>query len=402
MDNPIASHFQANELSVNVSESLVKADRDSEVDDLAPQLSAYSHLHSAEKGFDSAEIAVNLNRDDFDGWLLDGLGRDVDVSGPEFGGVWNGFVNVVRIKVGGLTITRGPLVEVMNDGDMVYSTVDTSTTPPTVGNRTRYSDVAGVFVEDADSQRIHGIWKKVLSTGGLASTAEALDILGTYVQEHRWPETSQQFSSDQGGAVSLQLECLGYWAWLTYPYNDKTAGDIAISDKLIAVLGADPNGIISADYSRITPNTEQVSQWEDEDREAWTIIKALMARGDGNLTRHTFGIFEDRVARYTPAPGVGEIAYIQYVEDTANRIYTANGEAVVYPWNVRPAQSLFYGDILTELEEPRTLDEQQRDPRFEFLENFRYTAPFSFAHDGRKQGRLKQTLSRYGLTGVGA
>jgi hypothetical protein len=63
---------------------------------------------------------------------------------------------------------------------------------------------------------------------------------------------------------------------------------------------------------------------------------------------------------------------------------------------------LRYADILTKKEEPRTLDEQQRDPRFEFIENVTYRAPWAFFHDGRKQGRLKQTLARYGLTGVGA
>ncbi len=172
-----------------------------------------------------------------------------------------------------------------------------------------------------------------------------------------------------------------------------------LSAKLTAVLAADPNGIISTNYFNIATNTYQVSQWEDEDRTAWSIIKSLLAYGDASDVRHTFGIYEDRTPYYTAMTDA--IEYYQELSDPLYRVRTTS-RSIVYPWDVRPARWLFYPDFLTGRPEPLTLADRREDPRFEFIEAVQYTAPWGLSHNGTKQGTLKQVLAKYGITGVGA
>jgi len=395
----IASFFQEYGLSVNFSDPLWFTTR-VQLGNFANHIDGYDHEHNADGGFGSANITLAANRNDVDEWIEYGLGRHIEVDGPHLGRVWEGFVNRVDVDIGPLSITRGPLLNIGNRVDIVYSTIDTTSEPPAIGQRERLSDWIG-YTNDTASQALYGIIEKILSTGGLTGQADAAKIVDTYIAENRLPETSQTFSTTRNaGGATIRLSCLGYRSWLeAYVYNLTTGGDVNLSAKLTAVLAADPNGIISTNYFNVTANTYQVSQWEDEDRTAWSIIKSLLAYGDASDVRYMFGIYEDRIPYYTAM--TNDIAYYQELSDLAMRVKTTSG-ATIYPWDVRPARWLFYPDFLTGRSEPLTLADQRDDPRFEFIETVRYTAPQGLSHNGAKQGTLKQVLAKYGVTGVGA
>ena len=397
----IAGHFQAHGLSVNVADPLVWAYRDrADYGNYAPFLSSYRHTIAANGGFDSARISLKGNRTDIESWLERGIGRHIEVNNAALDRVWEGFVNTVSISVGPLTVTRGPLNKVGNKIDLIYSSIDTTADPPAVGARERLSDPSNnaAYVQDTLSQAEYGIWTRVLSTGGMRGVAEALDVVNTYLADNKEPQTSQRFGAG-GGVATVSLECLGYGAWLDYPYNLATTGAVNLSAKITAVLGADPNGIISTDYNNVATNTIQVSQYEDEDRKAMAILLGLVAHGDANALRYTAGLYENRKMYYTAMPT--DVAYEQALADPRQRIATEAG-AEVFPWDVRPAQWLFYTDFLTGRTTPATLADRRTDARYEFIEKVSYTAPWGLAHEGLKQGTLKQVLSKYGLTGVGA
>ncbi len=393
----IAELFQQHGISVNISDPVWWRER-TNYGDFSTLLTGYSHEIVALGGFWSADITFPATMLDLWQWFERGLGRDVTVSGPSLDVVWEGFVNKITVSAGPLTVEIGPLLDVGNHLDMVFSTIDPTTAPPTPGTRERYSGHGG-YVIDAESIARYGRITRILSTGGLTGPDDARQILETFLADNKEPTVSSRFQSMSGGPATIALECAGYARWLeTYIYNDSHNDLVNLSDKLISVLQADPNNIFSTDYDRITPNAVQVSWWEDEDRTAWSIIKTLVAYGYTDYRRCTFGIYQNRRAEY--APMATDIAYHQSLSEPL-MVTTPTGQ-VVQPWQVRPARWLFYDDLLPGRELPAMLDARRTDPRFEFIESVQFIAPRGLMHSGEKQRTLKQVLSRYGLSGVGA
>lgn len=395
----ISSFFQQHGLSINISDPLVWPENErAHLGNVAQAAESYSHEIRAGAGFYKASISLNVNRANVSDWLMRGLGRHVEVHDAGLALVFEGFVDTVKLNYGGLTIMRGPLHNVLNRADLVFSTIDSTADPPAIGDRMRLSDILGAYIEDAALQAVYGIWCKVFSTGGIAEDAEPRRIVDACVADERNPETSQTFRSGGGGGASLAIDIEGYWRWMeAYPYNNLTGGDVAVSTKLQQVLAADPNGIFSIDYDHIQTNSFQVSQWEDEDRKAWTVVKGLLDYGGDNDESYSFGIYEDRKAHYEIM--TTETDYVQRLGDKSQEVTTEQGR-LIYPWQMRPARWLFYADILTGLTEPVTLAQRREDPRYEFIESITYTAPWGLAHNGKKMGTAKQVLSKYGLTGV--
>jgi hypothetical protein len=393
----VASFFQRHGISVNVSDPLVWAER-SNLGNIAAIIDSYDHEIKADGGFFKATIGLSTTRAAVDDWFINGVGRHIEVSSAGLATVFEGYVDSVTLTYGGLELQRGPLREVLNSADLVFSTIDSTAEPPATGDRRRLSDINGSYTNDTESQAMYGIWRKVLSTGGISEDSDPDLIVDSRIADDRIPTTSQRFRTGATKGASLKLNVEGYYRWLDYPYNHLTGGDVAISTKMQAVLTADPNAIISTNYDYITANTYQVSQYEDKDRKAWTVLGDLVEYGDANNLRYTLGLYEDRIAYY--AGMTEDIDYVQRMGSDTQRVETEQG-GFVYPWDVRPAKWLFYADVLTGLDEPVTLAERREDPRYEFIETVRYTAPWGLAHNGEKQGTAKQALQKFGLTGVG-
>ena len=111
-------------------------------------------------GFDTAEISFAANLQDVDEWLLRGLNRHIVIVSPELLVVWEGFVNEMEVTIGGLTISRGPLMDVSNRVSVVYSRIFEDAAPAPSGGKWQT-----IIVEDSASQSKWGVFEEVYSIG---------------------------------------------------------------------------------------------------------------------------------------------------------------------------------------------------------------------------------------------
>jgi len=333
-----------------------------------------------------------LQQGDIEEWLENGLGRHIVVYNEGAQVIWEGFVNDMEATIGGLSIKRGPLMGVANKVAIIYSTVDTSVSPPAVGVRKKLA-----YANDTASQAKYGILEKVLSVGG-ATSANAAYIRDTFIADSAEAETTPtQIVLGGTGGLSMSLNCLGYVHWMNaYTYNSTTTGTTTLSARIQAVLTADPNTILSTDYGRITANTLSVPAYEQDDPLALAYVNGLVVLGDVAYNRYTFGIYADRQAYYTVMPSTQE--YTWRISD-GGEVYTPLGE-MVRPWDVKPARWVQIPDFLIgRISDATALRD---DPRMMFVESLTYSAPYGLTLTGAKIAKLPQILGQLGLMGVGA
>jgi hypothetical protein len=325
-------------------------------------------------------------------WLELGLGRRIVTRDPAGSVVWEGFVNTVNLRLGELTVKRGPLLDVTNRTRLTYSWVDPS--GAIAGGIPATTD----WAENLDSQDRYGILERELSTGNVEpDTADQIRDL--YLEENSLPETTQQISlSGGGGEASISIECLGYVHYLNaYTYaQTTTTGTIDLSAKLQAVLTADPNSYLSSSYANITSNTTPVLAVDNGGRKAINVIKDLLNFGDGSLNRYLFGVYADRLASYRAVEE--RLDYTRRLSDPSRALLTPGGQ-IVDPWNVQAGKWLMYLDFLVGRVENTTA--LRNDPRAVFIESVTYRAPMDVEISGSKVRRLDQKLARLGLGGIG-
>jgi hypothetical protein len=276
---------------------------------------------------------------------------------------------------------------------IIYSTID-PTNNTVIGTRAKTT-----ATNDTTSQALYGILQKVLSVGG-SVPADAAKIQATYLKENANPETSRSLNlGSEGGqsGVTITIDCLGYYHWLkTYVYNQTvTTGTINASAKIIAIIAAQLNSIISSTVN-ITSNTVQVPAFENDDYIAHNILQDVVNRGDSSDNRWLFGVYQDRKAYYNVMPT--NIEYILHLMDSAQKVESNIG-AEIYPWNILPGKWLMFPDFLI----GRTAETNPRyDPRCMFIEDVTYTMPWGLQLNGGKTTTLMQKLAKLGLAGVGA
>lgn len=389
------SFYQQTGLSIIASDPLLAANRSSWNERLSDQLNSFRMEKRRIGGYWSASAQASHRQDVIEDWIERGLGRHMLVQDEALVTVGEFFVNRIDATLGKLTFTLGPLMDVANRVQVVYSTVDNTVSPPILGIRARTT-----AVNDTDSQAAYGILQKILSTGGSTAT-EAAQNGSTYLALNAWPQTGRRSTFLGGAAASMTIEMLGYWAWLgAYVYNQTAAtGAVNASVKLQAVLAAQPNtGLFSTDYSRITANTVQISQWEDEDRTGEDVVKAINALGTTTYATTNAGFYTGRQFVYEPAPT--SIRYVQRV--ASNDLLTDLIGGRVQPWNVMPGEWIFYADFLAGRLPPVTGTSLLRDPRCGLIEVVTLDNRYGLDINGIHVGTLDQMLARQGLAGVGA
>jgi len=349
-------------------------------------ISNYSHSLSANGGFDKMSVTISDDRISLDDWIERGLARHIVVY--NFGGeiCWEGFVNSVNAQLGGQQITIGPLMEIGNRVSVSYSPVDNTVSPPTSGETT-----STLIVENEVSQSRYGIIETVLS-GGRVTDTEAELIRDTFLIERAFPGTSSTISVGQSSSPTVTLECLGYWYWANaYVFNESDTGTIWVHDRIIDILEANPNtgmyGTIIAD-----DNLSLITKESVENKIAMAHLKELLALGGANDQRYTLGFYENRTAYYKEIPTTP--AYRTEMSDQGQRILTYNG-AIVYPWDVRPAQWLFVSDSLIGRYTDTT--NYYEDPRYMFIEKVDYSIPWGLTLSGSRVGTYDQLLAKMGL-----
>lgn len=383
----IGSRQQSMGLTLSINQPLVLGGE--HLFDLRDSVDRFGQTLQAFGGFERASFSLAEHDAVMFDWFENGLGRHIVARDERLETTWEGFVNEISISQGGLQLTRGPLTGITNRVQAAYSAIDATTDPPTLGIRKKTSTV-----EDANSQAFYGIWPVVLSLAGV--TDDNADVLrDTRLAEYAYPETTSSFSRS-GGVASLRIEALGYMSALGYPYNYTAAGGtVALSTQLQRVIQADPNGWISTDFGNVASNSMAVSQWQNDDALAKSLIKGLTAMGDAAATRYLFGIYDDRKAYYGPMPT--DWAYEMRLSDPRRVIRNkAGGE--VQPWAIRPGQWIFFSDFLSgRIDEAST--DLRHDPRMVFIETVGFDMPDVLLINGGKVGTLAQKLAQFGLSG---
>jgi hypothetical protein len=290
------------------------------------------------------------------------------------------------------------------------------------------------------------------------------------------------------GSMNISLECAGFGEWLNkYTYTNTTSGLTTASTRIEAALAADPNGIMSTDYTGITANTLPIDSYTNDSKLAGNYIAGIAARGDTAFNRWTFGIYAGQRGIYAPIPntseyqcslsssnmtirygpvlGIGnQVSLVYSTVDTSvtppavgvrketatnddlvsqakygiirkvlssggctaanadiiRDVFLAEGAypvttqtltmtgmhiktdygADVFPWNVLPGKIVFIDDFMA----GRSIDyvHLRRDMRFMFIEQVKFTAPYSLELVGSRVQKLPQLLAQLGLMGVGA
>ena len=357
----------------------------------------YSHVINALGGFQSATINLSATQVTMGEWLEKGLGRHIEVFNPAMSIAWEGFVNQVDVVYGNLTVTVGPLMQVVNRLNAMYTTVDVSVIPPTEGLEAETG-----WLDNAASQARYGILVSTISLGE-TNPADAAAVAATYLANQAQAATTQVFTST-ATQPSVNISCLGYYHWLSYLYNQEVVvGTINTDAKIIDILtGTDaatgnPYNLNSlwlpfgTSHIATPAAPAAVPAYEYENKTAWNLIQDTVARGDTNQARWLFGVYAGRQAWYQQQPTTVE--YSGKLEDLGLRIF---GPGEVDPWDVRPGKWIRWTDFDPGYY-PSTL---QEDPRVQFIENVTYTMPNQLSLNGEVQGTLQETMASFGLGGI--
>ena len=407
------SDFSALGLTIQYSDPLPYASRDlytqawytTRVNYGTVQLfDTWNHTIDADGGYKSASFTIKCTQNTAEDWLERGLFRHIELYNSNLLKRGEYFVNTVKVTLGGLTVTRGPLMNVANRVGINYTPVTDmcSEDDPTVmltGEATQ-----SILQDDTTSQDLYGIQEAWLSGGTLMDrttngdhctppgtpTDQVDAIRGAFLNENKYPETSQELSIGESGAEpSVTIDCLGYGAWLDrYVYTDGTSHLTTCDDKIKNVVNGDANRIFTQDYFNIDYNGYLVDSAETENRFAKTIIDEIVSLGDIYDNRWTFGIYNERMAHYHAIPT--KIEYYHRIIDGRQVITTMSG-AIVQPWDILPCKWVFLSDFMVGRTQAATL---RLDPRAMMIESVKYTAPYGLQLSGRKVGSFAQLMAK--------
>lgn len=353
-------------------------------------LGSYRHTNSVNVGYDNMQLTTVGNEDYIGDWLENGLGRRAITS---YGGtiVWEGFVNEVSARLGASTITIGPLLGIVNRGQMVYKGVNFNVTPAvTIPG----GAVKSEWFDHVESQGKFGVFEGKI-TGGEGLADEMSQLLRTIVASTAWPDLSQNLNIGGGSELSITVSCLGYGHMLDKFFYTQTgeAGYYTITEKFLDVLASDPNNIFTVGNTLIAENTTEVEKYEDSDRSALAILKDLAALGDEDYNRYVFGVFANRRVIYWNTIE-REVKYFMSLRE--NRVRTGN-RAIVQPWEIVPGEWLNIHDIIPGRQSLGT--DFREDPSMLFIESATYSAPYTISLSGGRASKFKQKIESLGLGG---
>lgn len=357
-------------------------------DALEHSITQYGHDMDAEVGFKGAALTIEDNPGQIEDWIDNGLNRHIAVYNPAGDVVFEGFVNSLSANIGPVTYERGPVLDVMTRMLAIYTPVDYSASPPAKG-----PPMETTAADNEEAQRIYGILEGVLQAGEDTQVG-AERARDTQLRDFSAANKASSVNTSGNNQPSVSIDVLGYGARLDrYIYNDATVGGIAISDKLGAALDADPNGLFSTERDYLESNPVLVAAEEDDNRTAWTVIKALLPAGMADDRRTFFGIYEGRTPRYWSEPA--DVRYKFRIADVNQDVLEHAGGTVTQPWDVRPGYWVFLPDFLAgRVGSPVDL---RNDPRVFLIEAVKYTAPYTVEFNGKRFGSIPQLLAKKGL-----
>ena len=382
---------EAADISIKISDPVWYANR-ADYPHLSDGMLHTGHEIAALGGFKSATAQKVCDVAEAEDWL-ELLGYDFVAYNPYTNEIFSGFINNIRASLGTLSIERGPLLDAANRVSVIYS--------PTMPSGTASTEQSTIIVQDTVLQARYGIIERILS-GGQVNTAEAEELRDLFLAEMKHPIT--KVSPNMGGASSVpgvQLDIAGYYEWLkVYPYISVGTTIITITDKLLAVLAANPNpSTISTDYRDVYDNAALISAYDNDNRMAASVAEELLGYGDYAANRTLFGVYEGRRVKYNTIPSAIQFEHIHVEND--HRIVDYSGHNDVPFYNIRPGKWLFVPDFKIGSVQPSTLIDLKSDVRAVFIESVNYsTQADTITIEGSKVGRLYQRLAQLGVGGL--
>lgn len=296
-------------------------------------------------GFATAHVEMVVSEADARA-MLSRLGKRIVFISPEApnsGQVcWEGRIFTVSVDDGGATIARS-LENCFNRVSVIYSTVDNTTTPPTVGMRARTA-----VLDDASSQALYGIRELRFATGG--STPSDADVLAARLLSQYADPLAATSTMRRGGGTSpesfrVSIECVGFVEELAVRFWTSASTTTTTLDAVMAGVLTSPLQFIAADASGLAPNSLLTSMYQDEDLSIRTYFQRLLAYGDGATGRQVlWGVYEDR--RFITEVAAESVGYYTRRADAGEDIIDANTGNVVRPWLVRPGRIIQVADLM--------------------------------------------------------
>jgi len=303
-----------------------------------------SHIVSASYGFDTCKFVLRGDTDYLRSWFRAGLIRDIVWRSPSGQVIWNGYVQSLTLQEGGMSRSKS-IKPMANRIYYVYSALDTSTNPPTVGAQTT------ITLNDTASQDSYGIKQATISGGQITTTAANIEA-NTALTEMSRISIDEVMTSSSGAPPSLSIRCAGYahmMMWWNYSQtiSSSTANLSAI---ISAILAADPNSVINTSAINIDANTTQAEQYYNGDRPAWNVIRDLADRGGAANNRWVAGVYENRQLIYKQAETFDSnfntlaankyLTYQRNPADFGDRIFDEAGRELLH-WNTRPDRLIY-------------------------------------------------------------
>jgi len=360
----------------------------------------FSFSADAQGGFATAEVTLKCSRTMAFLILQSGLGKRITFRSPRVPDssliAWEGMVTTISVDDGPSPISR-TLLNTYNRLEVVYATVDTTTTPPTVGAiaRTAQSD-------NTNNQALYGIRHWVYPIGGSTATnATALrdSLLTQYARARASVDSVQRGqNADSGEGIEVTLTATGFVETLDKRIWRTTAATaLATLDTIIKAILTGVGQHISTDQSNIAANTYTKSQYFDQDLSAKRVIDLLCSLGDGATGRRCyFGIYENRKPYYFVEPNA--IAYVARRLDSREVITDATTGAIVPPYLVRPGRLIKWADFVPDA---LTYSQALDDLRVMLIGTASFASPNILTLTPVIKDPSELVLSRLGLTEIG-
>jgi hypothetical protein len=367
---------------------------------LTSKVESISFTSEAQGGYLSAEVTFTIDRAKAFDLLSGALGKRLVAQSPLAADAsliaWEGMVHSIFVDDGASPITR-TLASTYNRVEVLYATVDTSTTPPTVGVQARTAQA-----DSAGNQALYGIRHLVYPIGG-ATSANAVALRDSLLNQYARARASAQSirrggnaDSSQGVAVTITavgfIETLDKRIWRT-----TAATATATLDTLIKAILAGVGQFVNSDQSNIAANTYSRTQYFDQDVTAKRTIDLLCALGDGVTGRRCyFGIYENRKPHYFVEPTAP--AYIALRLDGREIIRDATTGAEVPFFLVKPGRIIKFSDFVPDAV---TYNTALDDVRAFLIGSVRYIAPNLLELTPVTKDASQITIVRMGLSEIG-
>lgn len=334
----------------------------------------YRHSIIAKGGFDTASWSLQLNTSGAEIAFSQYIGCVVRVyvDNPNEP-IWEGFINRVTWRVGGLVLTRS-FDAMMNRVTVTFYNADSAAT-----NKTEQTSV----VDNAQSQAIFGIKEGSLDAGVHHSNANKTHkeiMRDTRRSVASWPQISVATADGGDGIIEFEAKGLQYfaWDWQNYKNTDTTLDNASFLFGNVTCNAPSPYLPANAPYVydvsaaigiKISANASfQMSRKSESGGTYLQFLQSIVEAGDGT-NEWVFGI-------ETPDVNTGkrQVYYrrantaIQYNASAladSGRLRDLSGR-IIPGYLVRPDAGVRINDILT------GWDGLGDDPRTGYLERIEY------------------------------